>query len=120
MAGISNSNFYIDNGTLDTLKDNYNTSIKSLTELYFDLEQEVNNIEGNEFWKGESFNKFKENFDDWKMEYLENLTELVQLKEFVEEVKATSEKLIEQRDSLKTSLEVWYVKRYFHGWLQRM
>jgi len=54
MAGISNSNFYIDNGTLDTLKDNYNTSIKSLTELYFDLEQEVNNIEGNEFWKGES------------------------------------------------------------------
>lgn len=48
----------------------------------------------------------KKNFDDWKMEYLKKLSELVQLKEFIEEVKSTSEMLIEQRDSLKSSLEV--------------
>lgn len=106
MAGISNSNFYIDNTSLDTLKGSYNTSIQSLTQLYFDFESEVNNIESQELWKGESFDKFKKDFDEWKMEYLKKLSELVQLKEFIEEVKSTSEMLIEQRDSLKSSLEV--------------
>ncbi|MCY6958015.1 WXG100 family type VII secretion target [Clostridium brassicae] len=106
MAGISNSNFYIDNTSLDTLKKSYNKSIQNLTQLYFDFESEVNNIESKELWKGESFDKFKKNFDDWKMEYLKKLSELVQLKEFIEEVKSTSEMLIEQRDSLKFSLEV--------------
>ena len=40
------------------------------------------------------------------MKYLKNLSEVVQLKEFIEELKATSELLIEQRDNLKNSLEV--------------
>lgn len=106
MVGILSSNFYIDNSSLDSLKDSYNTSIKSLTDLYFDFENEVNNLESNELWKGESFDKFKENFDSWKMEYLKSLSEVVELKEFIEEVKATSEALINQRDNLKTSLEV--------------
>lgn len=39
MAGILSSNFYIDNSSLDSLKDSYNTSIKSLTDLYFDFEK---------------------------------------------------------------------------------
>lgn len=106
MAGISSSNFYIDNSSLASLKDGYETSIKSFTDLYFDFEKEVDNLESNELWKGESFDAFKKNFDDWKMDYLKNLSELVQLKEFIEEVKATSEMLIEQRDNLKNSLEV--------------
>ena len=63
-------------------------------------------IESNELWKGESFDTFKEKFDEWKMKYLKNLSEVVQLKEFIEELKATSELLIEQRDNLKNSLEV--------------
>ena len=106
MAGIRNSNLYIDNISLDELKGKYDTSIKSFTDLYLEFENQVNNIESNELWKGESFDTFKEKFDEWKMKYLKNLSEVVQLKEFIEELKATSELLIEQRDNLKNSLEV--------------
>lgn len=105
MAGISNSNFYIDNTSIDTLREKYKTSIKNLTDSYFDFEAEINNIESQELWKGESFNKFKEEFDDWKMKYLKELSELVQIKQFLDDVVATSEMLIEERESLTASLE---------------
>lgn len=106
MAGINNSNFYIDVTSMTGLKEKYDETIKELTELYFDFETEVNNIESQKLWEGKSFDKFKENFDEWKVKYLEELAKLIQLKDFVQNVIDVADELIEIRGNLKNSLEV--------------
>lgn len=106
MAGINNSNFYIDVTSMTDLKNKYDETIKSLTELYFNFETEINNIESEKLWEGKSFDKFKENFDEWKLEYLEQLAKMIQLKDFTQSVIDVAEDLIEVRGNLKNSLEV--------------
>lgn len=106
MALISNINLYIDKESIGELINSYNTSIKTLTDLYMNFENEVNELGDNESWTGESFDKFKEEFSDWKMKYLKSLSELAELKEFLEQVKSTCELLIGQRNDLKKPLGV--------------
>lgn len=106
MAGINNANFYIDVTSMTGLKEKYDDTIKKLTELYFNFETEVNNIESEKLWEGKSFDKFKETFDEWKLQYLEELAKLIQLKDFIQNVIDVAESLIEVRGNLKNSLEV--------------
>lgn len=106
MAGIINSNFYVDMENIKKLEKTFNDEVDNLAELFLSLEGEVGNIEGEEAWVGKSYDKFKEKYEEWKMEYLQSLTELLQLKQYLEEVLALTEELIVQRDQLPNYLEV--------------
>ena len=106
MAGIGNANFYIDVTSMTGLKDKYDETIKGLTELYFNFESEIKNIESEKLWEGKSFDKFKESFDEWKLEYLENLAKVIQLKDFSQNVIDVANDLIDIRGKLKDPLEV--------------
>lgn len=106
MGGIENSNYYVDIDAINELQTKYNTAIDTLTELYFNLEKEIINIEDQEQWQGESFKEFKEVFDKWKLTHVKRLTELVQLKDFLEEVVAVTEVLVSERDNLTNYLGV--------------
>lgn len=103
---ISNSNFYVDVQSINDLQTKYNESIKVLTDLYFNFENQANEIESQELWQGNSYEKFKEIFDKWKIDYLQRLTEIIQLKDLLEEVIAVTEILIAERNGLPSSLEV--------------
>lgn len=106
MAGIGNANFYIDVTSMTGLKEKYDETIKGLTELYFNFENEIKNIESEKLWEGESFDKFKETFDEWKLEYLGNLAKVIQLKDFSQNVIDVANDLIDIRGKLKDPLEV--------------
>lgn len=106
MGGIKNSNYYVDINEMNELKEKYNTTIDTLTQLYFNLETQINNIENQEEWQGKSFENFKEIFDEWKLTHVKRITELVQLKDFLEEVISVTEVLVSERDSLSNLLEV--------------
>ena len=81
-------------------------SARKLAELCDISHTEINNIESEKLWEGKSFDKFKENFDEWKLEYLEQLAKMIQLKDFTQSVIDVAEDLIEVRGNLKNSLEV--------------
>ena len=102
----SNDNLYINLDTIEMLKDSFNKEIENLTELFLELMNEVKIIETSDMWSGKSYDSFKTEFETWKLDYLEGITKLLQLKQYLEEVKAVGESLISERNSLTTFLEV--------------
>jgi uncharacterized protein YukE len=106
MAEIKNSNFYVEMENIKELSNTFNDEIEKLTELFLDLEKEISNIESNEGWVGKSYDSFKGKFEEWKLDYLQRLAEILQLKQYLEEIAALTEGLIEERDQLPNYLEV--------------
>ena len=106
MGATWSDNIYIDLDSLKELQDKYNNAIKRFTDLYFDFEAEIKKIEEENAWQGKSYEEFKEKFNQWKISYLQKLSEIVQLKDFIEDVSTVGELFIEQRDKLKDSLNV--------------
>lgn len=106
MSGIGNSNFYVDLDAITTLIDSFNCEIEKLTELFLQVENEIKSLEYNEAWTGSSYEAFKTEYEKWNIEYLQRLTQLLQLKQYLEEVKAITEELINQRNALPNYLEV--------------
>ena len=102
----SNDNLYINLDTIEMLKDSFNKEIENLTELFLELINEVKIIETSDMWSGKIYDSFKTEFETWKLDYLEGITKLLQLKQYLEEVKAVGESLISERNSLTTFLEV--------------
>ncbi|MGL5150372.1 MAG: hypothetical protein ACRC7N_07360 [Clostridium sp.] len=101
-----NINFYINTESINTLKSSLSDEIEKLTQTYLDLEKRINEIEGNNVWSGKSYDSFKEKFEEWKLEYLQNIVEITMIKQFTEDIVSLGEELIEQRDALYKSLEV--------------
>lgn len=97
---MSNYNLYIKKSELGALKNKYSDSIENLNKLYFDLENTIKDIEKQDIWKGESYDKFIEKFDRWKLDYLKSINRLITLKKFIEDVISTADTLIIERDSL--------------------
>ena len=87
----SNDNLYINLDTIEMLKDSFNKEIENLTELFLELINEVKIIETSDMWSGKSYDSFKTEFETWKLDYLEGITKLLQLKQYLEEVKAVGE-----------------------------
>lgn len=106
MAGINGSNFYVDIDVISKLKESFDKEIESLTELFFKVDEEIKGLEGNDSWSGNSYDAFKVEYDKWHIEYLQRLTQILQLKQYLEDVKATAELLIDERDALPSYLEV--------------
>ncbi len=82
----SNDNLYINLDTIEMLKDSFNKEIENLTELFLELINEVKIIETSDMWSGKSYDSFKTEFETWKLDYLEGITKLLQLKQYLEEL----------------------------------
>ena len=81
----SNDNLYINLDTIEMLKDSFNKEIENLTELFLELINEVKIIETSDMWSGKSYDSFKTEFETWKLDYLEGITKLLQLKQYLEQ-----------------------------------
>ena len=106
MAGIGNSNFYVDLDVITTLRDSFDKEIEKLTELFFQVDKEIKSLGTNNAWTGSSYDAFKREYKKWNLEYLQRLTQLLQLKQYLEEVRAITEELIKQRNALPSYLGV--------------
>ncbi|WP_297520839.1 hypothetical protein [uncultured Clostridium sp.] len=95
------SNFYINIESLEQLNNVLEDEFEKLTTLFLALEEEVNTIESEEYWVGESFTSFKTNFDEWKLKYLKSLAQLAKLEEYVRELRQTGSDLIDIRNNMK-------------------
>lgn len=100
---MTNYNLYIKKSRLKVLKNRYSDSIQILNDLYFELEETIKNIESQNIWEGESYDKFIEKFDTWKLDYLKSINRLIILKNFIEDVIAAADILITERDGLMDS-----------------
>ncbi|MBQ6819775.1 MAG: hypothetical protein IJO26_00585 [Clostridium sp.] len=106
MAGIKNSNFYVDLDVITSLINSFNSEIEKLTEVFLQVENEMKGLEYSDSWSGSSYESFRSKYEEWNLEYLQRLTEILQLKQYLEEVKAVTEELINQRNTLPNYLEV--------------
>lgn len=106
MSRFESSNFYVNIESMESLIVKYAESIDKLSNMYFEFDDIITSIEENNNWEGKSYDKFKEVYITWRDSFLLRLSQLIQIKNTLKEVKASVELLIDERDSLADTLEV--------------
>lgn len=102
--GTENSNYFAKIDSINSLIEQYNTSITQLTNYYIEIEQAINSIAINKFWQGESYNNFLSAFNEWKIQFTKDICYLINIKNALLDVASVTQLLISQRDNLSTTL----------------
>lgn len=105
---IGQCDFYCDPDQVGNLEKQYHQTIQTLTEYYYQLNHVIQAVKTGDskgaYWKGESFDAFMAEFNEWEDSYLRILSMLIVTDTYLLSVCDVSSQLVSKRDDLVMDL----------------